>query len=315
MSFDRTALAQAIAAYGPVARVVVAATAGSVPRETGAAMLVWAAGQSGTIGGGALELAAVDRARAALASGDDRYDRVPLGPGVGQCCGGRVDLLTEIWSEARLAAADSDVIARPCPGKPATPSLATRRLLGRARGQGQQLNPTLSDGWMIEPVTQHTRQIWIYGAGHVGRAIVDVLAPLPEIALTWIDTATDRFPDPIAHGVTDLVAANPADAVAHAPPTAEHLILTYSHAFDLEICHRLLGHGFARAGLIGSRTKWARFTKRLGVLGHSSEQIARIACPIGDPRLGKHPQAIAVGVADAVLRQALATATAQGNTG
>ncbi|MEM9474487.1 MAG: xanthine dehydrogenase accessory protein XdhC [Pseudomonadota bacterium] len=315
MSFDRTALAQAIAAHGPVARVVVAATAGSVPREAGAAMLVWAAGQSGTIGGGALELAAVDRARAALASGADRYNRVPLGPGVGQCCGGRVDLLTEIWSEARLAAADADVIARPCPGKPATPSLATRRLLARARGQGQRLNPTLSDGWMIEPVTQPSRQLWIYGAGHVGRAIVDVLAPLPEIAITWIDTARDRFPDPIAQGVTDLVAANPADAVAHAQPAAEHLILTYSHAFDLEICHRLLGHGFARAGLIGSRTKWARFTKRLGALGHSPEQIARITCPIGDPRLGKHPQAIAIGVADAVLRQGRATATAQGNTG
>ena len=78
-------------------------------------------------------------------------------------------------------------------------------------------------------------------------------------------------------------------------------MLTYSHALDLDLCHRLLAHGFARAGVIGSATKWARFRSRLAALGHAPDAIARIDCPIGDPSLGKHPQAIAIGVAQAVL--------------
>ena len=78
-------------------------------------------------------------------------------------------------------------------------------------------------------------------------------------------------------------------------------MLTYSHALDLELCHRLLTHGFARAGLIGSATKWARFRARLAALGHPPYAIARIDCPIGNPALGKHPQAIAIGVAAAFV--------------
>ena len=85
---------------------------------------------------------------------------------------------------------------------------------------------------------------------------------------------------------------------------AEHLVLTYSHALDLELCHRILGHGFARLGLIGSATKAARFRARLHDLGHLPVEIQRIACPIGDTSLGKHPQAIALGVATELLRTA-----------
>jgi xanthine dehydrogenase accessory factor len=101
--------------------------------------------------------------------------------------------------------------------------------------------------------------------------------------------------------VTALPAADPARLVPHAPRDANHLILTYSHALDLALCHALLEHGFAGAGLIGSATKWARFRSRLGALGHSPAQIARIRCPIGTPGLGKHPQAIAIGVASSLL--------------
>jgi xanthine dehydrogenase accessory factor len=90
--------------------------------------------------------------------------------------------------------------------------------------------------------------------------------------------------------------------VGQAPVGAEHLILTYSHAIDLDLCHRLLGHGFASCGLIGSASKWARFRSRLVGLGHAPGQIARIQCPIGEPALGKHPQAIALGVGAALLR-------------
>ena len=102
--------------------------------------------------------------------------------------------------------------------------------------------------------------------------------------------------------VTVLPAVTPAELVRHAPERAAHLIVTYSHALDLELCHRLLSRGFDFAGLIGSATKWARFRSRLRALGHAPETIARITCPIGDPALGKHPQQIAIGVAAQLMR-------------
>lgn len=297
--FDLLALTEAVAAHGRVARVVVAATAGSAPREVGAAMLVWAGGAEGTIGGGALEFAAMERARALLAQGGARLDRVPLGPELGQCCGGAVTLLTEVFDTTTLPV-EQPVIARSLDGS-AMP-LAVKRLLDRARGQGVLPAAVLVQGWMVEPLAQPQRAIWIWGAGHVGRALVAVLAPLPDLAITWIDTAPDRFPADLAQAVTVLPAGDPALLADHAPLDAEHLVLTYSHALDLELCHRLLTRGFARLGLIGSATKRARFRSRLAALGHAPGQIARIACPIGDPALGKHPQAIAVGVAADLLR-------------
>lgn len=298
--FDLAGLKAAVAAHARVARVVIAGCDGSSPREVGAAMLVWADGQSGTVGGGALEWQAVGRARAMLAQGGSRIDREALGPKLGQCCGGAVTLLTEIYSAEAAAALDAEVIARPVDGRPMP--LAVKRLLAAARGQGVMPQQQLLQGWFIEPVARPTRHIWIWGAGHVGRALVSVLAPLPGLAITWVDVAADRFPDSMPDNARALPVPDPALAVALAPQDAEHLVLTYSHALDLELCHRLLSHGFARAGLIGSATKWARFRARLAALGHGSDAIARIDCPIGDPSLGKHPQAIAVGVAAALLR-------------
>jgi xanthine dehydrogenase accessory factor len=101
-----------------------------------------------------------------------------------------------------------------------------------------------------------------------------------------------------------LPAAEPAALVRYAPRHADHLVLTRSHELDLQLCHALLLHGFASLGLIGSQTKVARFRSRLSSLGHTAAHISRIACPIGDPALGKHPQAIAVGVAAALIRAA-----------
>ena len=308
MSFDRDALADAITEHEAVARIVVADVKGSTPREVGASMLVWADGQSGTIGGGTLEFEAMRHARAALSRSADSLDQLPLGPAMGQCCGGHVTLLTEVWDDDRLAIATGDVIARATPGAAKDPvPMAVRYAISKARSGGAPISPGLLQGWMIEPATRATRPIWIYGAGHVGRALVGVLSALPEVAITWVDTGPERFPDKIPDGVTRLVAANPADVVIHAPAEAEHLILTYSHALDLELCHRLLGRSFRSVGLIGSKTKWARFRSRLRQLGHDSAQIDRITCPIGDPALGKHPQAIAVSVAHGLLLQSETT--------
>ncbi|WGW05063.1 xanthine dehydrogenase accessory protein XdhC [Tropicibacter oceani] len=299
MSFDLGALRAAVTAHGRVARVVVADVAGSTPREVGAAMLVWAEngrpGQSGTIGGGTLEFEA---ARHAFdRSGATRH---ALGPDMGQCCGGAVTLWTEVFDAAALQAFDGqEVIAR----GPGEMPLSVQRLLARARGSGLRPEPQLLAGWMVEPVTRAQRDIWIWGAGHVGRALVATLAPLPDIAITWVDTGRDRFPDVVPDGVTALPAPQPAPLMAHAPKQAEHLILTYSHALDLELCHAALSHGFGFCGLIGSKTKWARFRSRLANLGHSSDEIDRICCPIGQKALGKHPSAIAIGVAAQLLNQ------------
>ena len=291
--FDLTALQQAIACHGRVARIVVAAVEGSAPREVGTAMLVWSAGQSGTIGGGALEWQAIHRARALLAEGGHDLTRQALGPNLNQCCGGAVTLLTETYDSAP----NGPIIARATTDQ-AMP-LAVSRLLAQARSTGRAPTARLIQGWMVEPVTPTCEPIWIWGAGHVGRAIVDVLSPLPDFTLTWIDIAKDRFPkDPMARV---LALPDPADAVALAPRTARHLIVTFSHSLDLELCHRLLDRGFKTCGLIGSATKWARFRSRLAALGHATDQIARITCPIGHPALGKHPQAIAIGVAASLL--------------
>lgn len=229
-------------------RITVTKTAGSVPRETGTQMLVWLDRTEGTIGGGRLEWDAIAQARQMIREGRTEHSAtIPLGPAIGQCCGGSVSLL---WEEAET---------------------------------------------MTMPIA---RPLWIYGAGHVGRALVTVMAPLPDFNITWVDTAAARFPDT---SLTTLVASDPALVVKHAPADADHLILTYSHEIDLALCHALLNHTFHSAGLIGSATKWARFRSRLAALGHSHAQISRIACPIGDPSLGKHPAAIALGVATAMI--------------
>ena len=296
--FDAQALGQALALAPRVVRVVLAEVKGSSPREVGAAMLVWPEGQSGTIGGGALEHRAAEAARAMLAQGvrAPRFERVALGPALGQCCGGAVALLSEVYDAVPQGA----VIARAVAADAPMP-LAVKRLLAAQRGAGLVPGPHLVQGWFVEPVARPARQIWIWGAGHVGRALVSVLAPVPDFAITWVDTAPARFPEAIPPGVTAVPVADPAALVAHAPAGAEHLVLTYSHALDLELCHRILARGCAALGVIGSDTKAARFRARLHDLGHLPAEIARMACPIGDRRLGKHPQAIAVGVASALL--------------
>ena len=309
--FDLAALSAAVAAQGRVARIVVAAADGSAPREVGAAMLVWADGSTGTIGGGTLEWRAMARARGLLRGPSPRpvLDRLPLGPALGQCCGGAVTLLTEVFDAASLPVPLHGLVARAAQDSPQP--LAVARLLARARGEGHVPGAALVQGWMVEPVQTPGLPLWVWGAGHVGRAVVAVLAPLPEVTITWVDVAADRFPAGVPEGVTVLPAADPALLVGHCPIGAAHLVLTYAHALDLDLCHRLLGHGFSSLGLIGSRTKWARFRSRLRALGHADGQIARIRCPIGNPALGKHPQAIAIGVAQDLLRRKAPAAVSQ----
>ena len=296
MGFDLRRISELIAIHGRVARVVIAEVKGSSPREVGASMIVWNGGQEGTIGGGTLEWEASKHAL-----DGDRISRHALGPELGQCCGGAVTLVTEVYDATRISEIDSNVWVR---GRGVQP-IAITRILSEARREGAQVLPQLVDDWFIEPIAKPTRQIWIWGAGHVGRAMVGMMHPFPELELTWIDTSRERFPNEVAEDINVLYHADPAEFVKHAPATAEHLVLTYSHALDLELCHRLLGRGFGFAGLIGSKSKWARFRNRLEQLGHDTAQINQITCPIGQKSLGKHPQAIAVGVTAALLSSGL----------
>jgi xanthine dehydrogenase accessory factor len=283
---------------GPFARVLVTRAAGSVPRGAGTSMVVWQDGQDGTIGGGRLEWDAVRDARAMIGRGGICERTYPLGPELGQCCGGSVTLVTEVFDAHSLPS--SLPYARPLRPASSLPS----KIANRLATMPPQLVPLIIDGWLIETAHVETRHLWIWGAGHVGRALVNVLAPLPDLSITWVDIARDRFPDNIPEGVTEVIAADPPLLAAHAPKSAEHIILTHSHQIDLDLCHALLSRGFSALGLIGSATKWARFRNRLTSLGHSPAQISRIACPIGDPTLGKHPQAIALGVATRLLARA-----------
>ncbi|MWB79819.1 xanthine dehydrogenase accessory protein XdhC [Pseudooceanicola sp. 216_PA32_1] len=309
MAFDADRLSALAAAHGPVVRVVVAGVRGSTPREAGAAMAVWAEGFEGTIGGGALELEAIRLARAGLRA--PRVLHRALGPELGQCCGGAVTLVLEAVDADLLERARGEVVARPVEAGAGEMPLEIRRMLAEARAQGVEAPTRLVEGWLAEPVARPRRNIWIWGAGHVGRALVAVLSPLPGLAITWVDTGADRFPDTPPEGVSVVPAADPALLAAHAPVEAEHLVLTYSHALDLALCDALLRRGFGRCGLIGSATKWARFRRRLSGMGHADAQISRIDCPIGDPSLGKHPQAIAVGVATCILAHGLGSGARQ----
>ncbi|WP_296429933.1 XdhC family protein [Roseovarius sp. BRH_c41] len=144
------------------------------------------------------------------------------------------------------------------------------------------------------------RPVVIHGAGHIGRALAGILAPVPSLAIMLAESRPSLLCD-LSARITPC--ADPFAAITIAPDDAAHVVVTHDHALDLELCHRLLLRSFGSVGLIGSASKWARFQQRLAALGHSDAQISRISCPIGDPRLGKHPQAIALGVAAALLKE------------
>jgi len=299
MTFDLAALRQAVAEHQQVVRVVVAKVDGSAPREVGAAMLVSKDGQTGTIGGGALEWQAVSVART-LTSGHPKLARYPLGPALGQCCGGAVTLVYDYFDQQAVDVLGDDIFARRISGD-SDPSLSVQKSLALVRSGNLSIKPHIVDGWMIEGISRPSRPIWVFGAGHVGRALVNILSPLPDVDLTWIDIADTKFPRAVPDTVTKIIAANPADLLQYAPQNTDHIVVTYSHSLDLELCHRALLHGFASLGLIGSKSKWSRFQKRLRDLGHSSESIHKIMCPIGQPKFGKHPHAIAIGVASEMM--------------
>lgn len=247
--------------------VEVLAAQGSVPRTAGTRMLVAADEVAGTIGGGHLELRAIAQARALVQGAAPGAPvpqlpldlHVPLGPALGQCCGGTVDLrLTPL--------AGSD---------PAS--------------------------WPLPPPRFHLQ---LYGAGHVGRAIVRLLEPL-DCVVQWVDEREDEFPRAPSPPHVERVCVEPVQAeVAQAPAGAFYLVLTHSHDLDMAIAQAILRRGdFGYFGLIGSKTKRARFEHRLAERGIAADQLARMVCPIGVAGIdGKEPEVIAVAVVAQLLQ-------------
>lgn len=241
--------------------------AGSVPRGIGTRMLIDAHSELGTIGGGRLEHEAIAIARSMLVDGPraPMHRHFALGPALGQCCGGSVDLSFAWLDDAVLAA------------------------------------------WPERVPLFHLQ---IYGAGHVGRAIATLLATL-DVDVEWIDQREDAFP-----AATALGSAWPQhirfvcdDAVEHevrkAPPQAKYLVLTHNHDLDQRITEAILRRGdFRYLGLIGSKTKRAKFARRFEMHGIAAATIARMNCPIGIEGItGKAPEQIAVAVVAQLLRE------------
>jgi len=296
-----------IAAGDKAVLVTVAEAKGSTPRESGAKMLVRERDIVGSVGGGQLELLAIDEARHMMADKATRPGLMSysLGPDLGQCCGGAVRLLLEPITKTDrrwLTQWQSQVSGT------GTRLLTTGSDVGKswvdADGSAEGAH-IVEDGkrWLvIETVRRRSRPLWLFGAGHVGRALAKVLAELP-FEVVWLDSRFDGFPAEIPSGVGHVVAPRLAEAVENAPAGALFLVLTHSHQLDLDICDRVLRRGdFAFLGLIGSATKKARFLSALKGQGHAPATLDRLVCPIGLAQIpGKQPMAIAVATAAQLL--------------
>ena len=304
MTFFLKDLEAKVYSHNQVVRIVIAAQKGSTPRNIGTSMLVWNHGQAGTIGGGALEYEAVQAAHHQIANNIPiTFVHQALGPNLGQCCGGHVSLLSELFDSQSLPHLTDNLFVRNTTGANINIPTAVREYISVAQNAMVKVQPALIENWMIEPTHQQAQSIWVWGAGHVGRALVNSLEPLPDIDITWVDTDPSRFPQNTSSKITLLPQQHPANLCPHVPKNAQHFIVTYSHKIDLEICDGLLKRDFTYAGLIGSATKWTRFRKRLTAAGHTTKNVARINCPIGDPTLGKHPTHIAIGITRDFLKR------------
>ena len=263
--------------------VSIESTQGSVPREAGTWMAVFASQIVGTIGGGHVEFEAISEARALLKvreSTADAYEkRYVLGPSLGQCCGGVMVLHYEKYST-----------------------------LGN-KYAGYRQNIPKNEAFKSLPATKR-QNVALFGGGHVGKAIVHILSTLP-MQVMWIDSRDEIFPVELPSNVV-CEHSDPVQAAVNDLAANSHvLIMSFSHAEDLDIVAACLLRQRERAdlpfiGLIGSKTKWATFKHRLEDRGFSETELANVTCPIGVKGIkGKEPEVIAVAVAAQLLQHKL----------
>lgn len=255
-------LAQLFATYPDRVVAELTAVRGSSPREAGAFMVISLDATIGTIGGGALEYMVIDRARAVLRDGvdDDRLD-IPLGPEIGQCCGGRVDV----------------------------------RLRRVSAGIATELKQRLVAQTDANP------HVYVFGSGHVGRALAAALQPLP-VHLHVIDTRSDELAL-LPAGIDARVVAMPEAVVRAAPQGSSFVVLTHDHALDFMIAAEALARTDAPyVGMVGSRTKRARFTSWYLGEGGDRDALRRLVLPIGAfGVVDKRPEVIAALAAAEIL--------------
>lgn len=155
---------------------------------------------------------------------------------------------------------------------------------------------------LFEPMGQPQAQIAVFGAGHVARALVPLLAGLP-CHVRWIDSREQEFPEQLPPGVRQIVADEPLDEVERLPAGSYCIVMTHNHPLDLELSAAILRRGdFAWFGLIGSKTKRARFEHRLRDRGFDPAVVQRMRCPMGLAEVkGKLPMEIAISVAAEII--------------
>ena len=305
--------------------VTVAGIRGSAPREIGAKMIVTASETIGTIGGGQLEYQSTRVAVDMLDDTEMTLRSFPLGSSMGQCCGGVVEILFEPLGDGipnwlrdlralhgqHEAAVMATRISRTEPTKfvvtaeqifGADESEVDSGMVSRARSILQADRKTARNVQeLFEPIVLPDLNIAVFGAGHVGSAVVAALAGL-DCNIRWVDSRRHIFRN-VPANVRAIEAPEPALEVAALPPGSFYLVMTHSHAMDFEICDRILRRRDVRyCGLIGSVSKRRRFEKRYRQQGMSDALLKNLTCPIGvDGISGKKPAEIAVAVAAEVL--------------
>ena len=209
----------------------------------------------------------------------------------GSIGGGHLEL--EMMTQARA------LLSRAAAGEDIAGPVVRELALGPSLGQCCGGRTTV----LLEPVLPARWQVAVFGAGHVGKALVKLLADLP-CAVTWIDSRPEELPAQPPPSVRCIPSDAPADEVPDLPAGADLVVMTHSHALDLEIVDAAMKRGAHRhLGLIGSRTKRARLVERLRARGRTAEQLASLTCPIGIPGVaGKQPAVIAVAVAAQLLQ-------------
>ena len=170
--------------------------------------------------------------------------------------------------------------------------------LGQCCGGSVTLVFALKEG---EEQDEKAHAIFLFGAGHVGKEVAHILGRVP-CSLTWIDPRPDVFPASVAANTRVVIEEEPAWMVDEAPAGAHYLVMTHSHALDLELVERILRRGDAGfTGLIGSHTKAAKFRSRLLQKNLPAE---RLVCPVGLFKGGKHPAEVAVSAVAQLLASA-----------
>jgi xanthine dehydrogenase accessory factor len=218
-----------------------------------------------------------------------------LGPALGQCCGGSLTLLYERFDRTRLPEIES--LAR----QEADGPFMTR---GEAGPHGIARSVTEDpQAPLLERFGRKRWPLYLFGAGHTGRAVVLALAPHP-FAVVWVENRADAFPGAMPGNATPVRTEVPPDILARAPDESLILVMTHSHALDQEIVQSALAQDrFRYVGLIGSASKRARFVARMASAGLPRARLERdLVCPVGLPQIrSKAPEAIAAGIAADLL--------------